>query len=107
MRPTASELWLPAPPSQPSKSLMKRAPLLYKDTHRTRTGALGSPRGNGGPATPAASENSLKSPPSGLFWYYSENSVERLALRHLGANELSGCIINFFILLVSLAVNQS
>lgn len=64
-------------------------------------------RGQWRPNNPTASENSLKPPPSGLFWYYSENAVERLALRHLEANELSGCITNFFILLVALAVNQS
>lgn len=38
--PTASEPWVPAPPSQPSKSLMKKAPLSYKDDHRTKKGAL-------------------------------------------------------------------
>lgn len=51
MRPTASEPWVPAPPSQPSESRMKRAPLSFKDSHRTRKGALRSPGANGSPAT--------------------------------------------------------
>lgn len=63
-------------------------------------------RGQRRPSSPGVSENSRKPPPSGLFRYYTENAVERLALRHLGANELSGCITNFFFLLVALADNQ-
>lgn len=56
---------------------------------------------------PTASEQSRRPPPSGRFGYYLENAVESLALRHLGANELSGRLADFFYPLVALAVNQS
>lgn len=58
-------------------------------------------------ATAAATGQSRRPPPSGPSGYYTENAMERPALRHLGANQLSGRLANFFFPLVALAVNQS
>lgn len=97
-----SEPWLRAPLSQSSNSWTKRASSSYKDDHKRGKRHL-EVQG----ATAAATGQSRRPPPSGPSGYYTENAMERPALRHLGANQLSGRLANFFFPLVALAVNQS
>lgn len=78
---------------------------LYPST-RTITGA-GRGRLPVQGATASAAGQSRRPPPSGRSGYYTENAVQRLALRHPGANQLSGRSANFSFPLVDLAANQS
>lgn len=100
-----SEPWLRAPLSQPSSSLEKKGSTVVQGRSEPQEGNTWQFRGQWRRDNPSG--QSRRPPPSGQFGYYMANAVERLALRHLGANELSGRLANFFFPLAALAVNQS
>lgn len=73
---------------------------------QNQEGAHGSPGDKGDAANLPSQSKAEGRHPAVCPWYCTENAVETPALRHLGTNELSGRLANFFVF-IGLSICQS